>query len=221
MMSNTSLSSDVHHLTGTNEEQFKLHNLLKAAKFRLIGLNSSFIKRLNNKILDEFNLNERSVARTGERLEERETLNENHSNRNYQTINTVEQTERPEEPVNKRFKLKPKKRLLKLLRRFSLKTVYESMNMYEELKPVKDDEVKKKKKKIIKKIKKITMDVCSNIGAGMNLVNGNYSYPDATYGFNYDPYYDVKSMYTNYNGYDFKINDYNYNTTIIYGPRYM
>ena len=238
MVFETSTRTDTHCLTCANDEddhQSNLHRLLKTAKFRLIGLNSSFVKRLNGKILDEFHLNERSF---GERMR----LKEDHSaddrqvatdiHRNYQTISqTISQTidaesEHPEEtetPIGKKFRLKPKKRLLKFLRRLSLKSVYESMNLnlYEELKPSAKEEEKvkkKKKKKVMKKIRKIMMDVCTNISGGVHLMDTGYSYPDQHYGYDY---FGSRPMYINYHGYDYKANDYSYNTTIIYGPRYM
>ena len=232
MVFETGSSTDTHHLTSAIDEdqhQFNLPRLLKTAKFRLIGLNSSFIKRLNGKILDEFHLNERSF---GERMR----LKEDHQDdqlattdihRNYQTINQTvdvgpDQPEEIEMPNSKKFKLKPKKRLIKFFRRLSLKGVYESMNvnLYEELKPLaKEEEKVKKKKKMMKKIRKITMKVCTNISGGVHLMDGGYSYPDQHY--NYDSYFGPRSMYINYHGYDYKANDYSYNTTIIYGPRYM
>lgn len=232
MVFDTDSSTDTHHLTSANDEdhhQFNLPRLLKTAKFRLIGLNSSFIKRLNGKILDEFHLNERSF---GERMRLKEDHPDGQSttdiHRNYQTISqTVEvgpnQPGETEMPIGgKKFRLKPKKRLLKFFRRLSLKGVYESMNtnLYEELKPpVKEEEKVKKKRKVMKKIRKITMDVCTNISGGVHLMDGGYSYPDQNY--NYDSYFGARSMYINYHGYDYKANDYSYNTTIIYGPRYM
>ena len=157
--------------------------------------------------------------------------------RNYQTLSrsfsrtasesestdeNPEQSEETETPVSKKFRLKPKKRLLKFLRRLSLRSIYESMNLnlYEELKPSTKEEEKakkKKKRKVMKKIRKITMDVCTNISGGVHLMNTGYSYPDHQY--SYDSYYGPN--FINYNGYDYKANDYTYNTTIIYGPRYM
>lgn len=245
MVFDTTSSTDIHHLTSSNDEddehQSNLHKLLKTAKFRLIGLNSSFIKRLNGKILDEFHLNERSF---GERMRLREdsqtdedspatasihqnyqTLSRTFSRTTNQTINpTIDeepvQPEETETPANKKFRLKPKKRLLKFLRRLSFKSVYESMNLnlYEELKPSEEEKVKKKKKKkVMKKIRKITMDVCTNISGGVHLMNTGYSYPDQQY--NYGSYFGPN--FINYHGYDYKANDYTYSTTIIYGPRYM
>ena len=218
--------SDTNYLTGDNDDEFNLHKLFKHAKFKLIGLNSSFIRRLNSKLLDEINLNERL------------SLKEN-SKRNYQTFDSSDSIDNEtDESIDtksidaestdsnstdtklkdSKFRLKPKKRLLKLLNTLNFKNVYRSMNLYEELKPGKDEDKqkRKRKKKMMKKIKKITMDVCTNISSSVHLMNG---YSEQS--FNYDYYYDVRSMHVNYNGYDYKVNDYNYNSTIIYGPRYM
>ena len=241
MVFETASSTDTHHLTCSNDDDddhsSSLHRLLKTAKFRLIGLNSSFIKRLNGKILDEFNLNERAF---GERMRLREDQTDGQVtteiHRNYQTISqeisqsiddrSIDAESEEETSISKKPRLKPKKRLLKFFRRLSLKSVYESMNLnlYEELKPSAKEEEKakkkkKKKKKMMKKIKKITMDVCTNISGGVHLMDGGYSYPDQHY--SYDSYLGPRSMYVNYHGYNYTANDYSYSTTIIYGPRYM
>lgn len=211
-------SSDIEDLTGDYEHKLNLNRLLKTAKFKLIGLNSSFIRKLNRTIFEEFNLNVRSDEKTA--FSER--------NRNYQTINQPavisvndEQTDELADQFasttnqqQKEKKFRPKKHLIRLF-----ETLHFKNGLYEQLRSTNDEKAtkKKKKRKLIKKIKKITMDVCANLSGGVEILNGSYGYPSNGFDFNpnYD-YHDSRSMYINYNGYDF-----NYNSTIIYGPRYI